>query len=127
MIITNFILPPIAYIPALFTFANVASFNTDSCFQVKPYLCADYNFGGYCAVLSFCEAYCYDLVDYGMLASFGYGVSSLDLPDIECKLWSDRECTGDMDGVTGTVAELGGFNDRTIGLQCWNIPESPPK
>lgn len=69
---------------------------------VSASLCADVDWAGYCHVFVTCEGSCFDLVDYGVLDSFGDGVSSVMFPvGQECKFFSGRECdwtAGTWDG-----------------------------
>jgi hypothetical protein len=61
-------------------------------------LCADINYGGNCQDFTQCENSCYDLVDYGVINSFGDGVSSLVFPKgQECKFFTGRRCDFNQD------------------------------
>jgi hypothetical protein len=95
-------------------------------------LCADINFGGYCHDFTNCPTSCYDLIDYGMLDSFGRGVSSFVMPKGQfCQFFAGRECdvssdnTGsyesqpDMDIFrNGAFTEDVHFNDKTVSFRC---------
>lgn len=60
---------------------------------VSASLCAEVDWLGYCHVHVTCNGSCFDLVDYGILSSFGDGVSSAMFPvGQECKFYSGRHC-----------------------------------
>jgi hypothetical protein len=95
-------------------------------------LCADINFGGYCHDFTTCPTSCYDLVDYGMMDSFGKGVSSFVMPKGQfCQFFAGRECDVSSDNAgsyesqpdmdifrNGVFTEDVHFNDKTVSFRC---------